>query len=228
MKIKICLLLVSLALCANTYRLSPPQVTETIESLWRIAQSGKVFSENEYRLLEKKIQNLLASMKNLGLHPNRMGVKQVIDKIKRNFAGQSSTNKVLKNSPPLGNFERYKCVGEYEVYKLMGLEQYYNANAKVSVTMETNEDGSHVEKWNNDGNTYVAINNGEEVHMIYSDGREVKVKRSESVDGWVETEMNGIKSRHKRTYLSNNEYMSEHIYSKDGKIVRLIEYYRRV
>jgi len=239
MKFQICLLLISLALCASTYRVGPPtarrefegrkrKVGRDLQSLRRTLaknlHSGKVLSESQYRLMRNKIQNLSVMVRKLGLNSYQMLLNQISDMLEKNF--QKS------REPLVGNFERYKCVGEYEVFKLLGQEQYYNPNATLYVTIEKTENG-YKETWNRDGYIFhfsgVASNNGKEIHTTYSDGREAKFKPSELLDGGHETEMyEGIKSHHKRIYLTNDKYIARHIYSKDGKNIYMTEYYRRV
>jgi len=134
----------------------------------------------------------------------------------------------MQGPPPCGNFERYKCEGEREVYKMMGFEQYYKDDAKVTVTMEKRGEGSYLETWKKDGYTIVTTSNGDEVTTKFPEGKQVTVKLSEFIDGWCEFEMDDIKRRHKREYLSNDEYITRNEFSKDGKTVVETEHYRRV
>jgi len=133
----------------------------------------------------------------------------------------------MDGPPQLGNFERYKCEGEREVYKLMGFEQYYKEDAKVTVTMEMKGDDCYVETWKKDGYTIVTTSKDDDITIKFPDGKKIDLKRSEFVDGWAEFEMNGIKRRHKREYLGNDEYIARSEFSKDGITVIETEHYRK-
>jgi len=139
-----------------------------------------------------------------------------------------TNNKMTSNYPPLGSFERYKSEGEIDVYKLMGIEQYYKEDAKVTVTMETRGDGCYVETWSKDGYNIVTIGNKDDITVKYPGGKEIKLKQSEFVDGWCEFDMDGMKRRHKKEYLSDDEYIMRGEFTKEGKTVKTTDYYRRV
>jgi len=238
MKFKICLLIILLAhnIAVNPFRINfsqglginfygrLSQELQKISSIRQTLQSGRLLSENEYRIIRKELQNI--SFRAGQNTPIQYLLKIVSDMLERNFVKSRQT------SPLVGKFERYKSVGEYEVFKLLGWEQYYNPNAKLYVTIEK-IGNAYKETWNKDGYVYhyttVPINNGEQLHQTHSDGSEKKFTPSELLDGWYETEMNdGIKSHHKRIYLSNDEFISKHIYSKDGRKINFTEYFRRV
>jgi len=240
MKFQICLLLISLALCASTYRVGPPQaridfeslrreVDRYLASLGRTLLSGEVLSENQYRLMRNKIQNLSVMLRNRELNMYQMILKQMSYMLENTFEISRQIE-----VPLVGRFVRYKSVGEYQVFKLFGWEQHYNPNATLYVTIEKKGDGIYKETWNRDGYihhfTTVHINNGEELHQTHADGRESKLKPSELFEGWYETENDGIKSHHRRIYLIrlNDEFVSRHIYIKDGKHFNFTEYFRRV
>jgi len=92
--------------------------------------------------------------------------------------------------------------------------------------MEKMGDGCYVETWKKDGYTIVTTSKDDDVTIKFPDGKQVDLKRSEFIDGWAEFEMNGIKRRHKREYLGNDEYIARSEFSKDGKTVIETEHYR--
>jgi len=246
MKFKICLLIILLAhnIAVNPFRINFSQGLginfygrlgqdmQKISSIRQTLQSGRLLSENEYRIIRKELQNMASRPRQNTLiyYP----LTKVYDMLEKHY-------KISRQIevPLVGKFERYKSVGEYEVFKLLGMLQYYNPNAKLYVTIEK-IGNDYKETWNRDGYIYhyttVLINNGEELHQTHHDGRESKFKINNNFqkseffdDGWYKTENDGIQSHHKRIhFITKDKFISKHVYSKDGKNFQFTEYFRRV
>jgi len=131
----------------------------------------------------------------------------------------------------VGVWQRFKTENLAEVYKLIDMEQHYDAikDMKPTNTIEKTADGFK-ETWDQAGFKIITKLEGEQISIdMGKGGKDIKFKLSDIKDGWYEFEVDRVMRKHKREYVGDDEYVMHGIFTRksDGEKAEFKEYYKR-
>jgi len=135
----------------------------------------------------------------------------------------------------VGVWQRYKTENMEEMLKLLGLGQHYEAakDFEHTNTIEQTAHGTFRETWEQKETGFKIVTEldhlGDRMTMEQP-GFKHQSKLSDIKGGWHEFELDGVKRKHFREYIGNDEYITHAVYTRksDGKTVDYKEYYKRI